>query len=69
MGDSDLTEHLIVRDTGNDLSRMPGTVLEITEEELAWADDYAVAEYLRVAILASGVDAWVYVDTRFVDES
>ena len=48
---------------------MPGTVLEITEEELVWADDYEVAEYLRVAILASGVDAWVYVDTRFVDES
>jgi gamma-glutamylcyclotransferase (GGCT)/AIG2-like uncharacterized protein YtfP len=64
------TEHLIVRYTGNDDSRVPGMVFDISDEELARADKYEVAEYMRVAtILASGRQAWVYVDARFVDES
>jgi len=64
------SEHLIVRYSGNDDSRMPGMVFEITDEELARADEYEVAEYMRVpTILASGRQAWVYVDARFTDES
>jgi gamma-glutamylcyclotransferase (GGCT)/AIG2-like uncharacterized protein YtfP len=64
------SEHLIVRYNGNDDSRVPGIVFEITDEELADADRYEVAEYMRVAtILASGKEAWVYVDARFADES
>jgi len=64
------THHLIVRYNGNDDSRVPGTVFEITAEELARADEYEVAEYVRVAtILSSGRQAWVYVDGRFTDES
>lgn len=64
------TEHLIVRYTGNDDSRVPGTVFEISDEELVRADEYEVVEYMRVAtILASGRQAWVYVDARFADES
>lgn len=64
------TEHLIVRYSGNDDHRVPGTAFEITEGDLARADEYEVAEYMRVAtILASGREAWVYVDARFVDES
>ena len=44
-------------------SRVPGTVYEITDTELAAADAYERdAEYERVfAVLASGRSAWVYV--------
>lgn len=44
-------------------SRVPGTVFEITDEELARTDDYEAAfAYDRVmAALASGKQAWVYV--------
>jgi len=37
-------------------------VFEITEDELASADRYEVADYKRIAVrLKSGTDAWVYV--------
>ena len=40
-------------------------VFEITDAELAHADAYEVAAYVRVkAPLASGLEAWVYVDAR-----
>lgn len=39
-----------------------GMVFEITEQELAGADRYEVADYKRIAVkLKSGLDAWVYV--------
>ena len=39
-----------------------GMVFEITEDELASADRYEVADYKRVAArLKSGTEAWVYV--------
>ena len=39
-----------------------GMVFEITEEELASADRYEVADYSRIsAKLKSGLEAWVYV--------
>ena len=54
-------DHAIVRFTGRDESRVTGTVLEITEQELARADAYEPAGYERVsATLASGRQAWVY---------
>jgi hypothetical protein len=38
-------------------------VFEITDAELAHADAYEVAAYVRVkAPLVSGLEAWVYVD-------
>jgi gamma-glutamylcyclotransferase (GGCT)/AIG2-like uncharacterized protein YtfP len=47
---------------GEPNDRVPGTVFEITPEELAAADSYEVADYKRVAApLASGRTAWVYV--------
>ncbi|MCX7281262.1 MAG: gamma-glutamylcyclotransferase [Alphaproteobacteria bacterium] len=47
---------------GDTQDRVPGTVFEITAEELAAADRYEVADYKRVsAKLASGLTAWVYV--------
>jgi hypothetical protein len=42
-----------------------GLCNEITDAELAHADAYEVAAYVRVrAPLASGLEAWVYVDAR-----
>jgi gamma-glutamylcyclotransferase (GGCT)/AIG2-like uncharacterized protein YtfP len=43
-----------------------GTVFEITEAELAAADQYEqLAAYIRIAaMLASGRQVWVYVDAR-----
>ena len=53
--------HAMVRFTGRPESRVRGTVLEVTERELAQADAYEPAGYTRVAAtLASGKRAWVY---------
>ncbi|GAA4183099.1 gamma-glutamylcyclotransferase [Streptosporangium oxazolinicum] len=56
--------HPIVRATDDLSHTVEGTVFEITDAELAAADDYEVADYRRVLVrLASGVRAWVYVDS------
>ncbi len=60
------THHPIVKSTGNAEDRVPGTVFEVSDSELEHADAYEVAAYQRVsAKLASGKQAWVYVDARF----
>jgi gamma-glutamylcyclotransferase (GGCT)/AIG2-like uncharacterized protein YtfP len=60
------THHPIVTFNGRHDSRVSGTVFEITDDELARADEYEVAAYKRVtAMLASGKQAWVYVDARY----
>jgi gamma-glutamylcyclotransferase (GGCT)/AIG2-like uncharacterized protein YtfP len=60
------THHPIVRPGGSATDRVAGTVFEITDAELAQADVYEVAAYRRVAAtLASGLQAWVYIDARF----
>jgi hypothetical protein len=60
------THHPIVRHSGDPADRVAGTVFEISDHELARADDYEVDAYRRVAVtLASGLQAWVYVDARF----
>ena len=54
--------HPILKFTGNPADVVEGTVFEITPAELQQADDYEVAEYLRVeANFKSGINAWVYV--------
>jgi gamma-glutamylcyclotransferase (GGCT)/AIG2-like uncharacterized protein YtfP len=60
------THHANVTFNGRADSRVSGTVFEITDTELAAADRYEqLAEYKRVAArLASGRQAWVYVDAR-----
>lgn len=60
------THHANVTFNGRSDSRVRGTVFEITEAELAAADQYEqVAAYKRIpARLASGAQAWVYVDGR-----
>jgi len=58
--------HFIVKFNGRNDSRVSGTVLEISEMELAQADLYEPAGYKRIfAMLASGKQAWVYADARF----
>jgi gamma-glutamylcyclotransferase (GGCT)/AIG2-like uncharacterized protein YtfP len=59
------THHPIVTFTGASEDRVPGMMFEISDAELAHADAYEVADYVRVkAPLASGLEAWVYVDAR-----
>lgn len=60
------THHANVTFNGRSDSRVSGTVFEITDAELAAADQYEErAAYKRVAaMLASGKQAWVYVDAR-----
>jgi len=55
--------HANVTFNGIENSRVPGTVFEITDAELASVDEYEAAfSYKRVAAtLASGRQAWVYV--------
>ena len=57
--------HAIVTFTGRNDSRVAGIALEVTDAELAKADAYEPAGYVRIAtVLASGRDAWVYADAR-----
>ena len=55
--------HPIARNTGAFNHRVPGTVFEVTDEELIHTDAYEVDAYKRVeTVLASGKSAWVYVE-------
>jgi gamma-glutamylcyclotransferase (GGCT)/AIG2-like uncharacterized protein YtfP len=49
---------------GNAHDAVPGTVFEISDAELAVADEYERADaYTRIAArLSSGLEAWVFVD-------
>ena len=60
------THHANVIFNGCAGSRVPGTVFEVTDAELAAADEYErPASYERVAVtLASGREAWFYVHAR-----
>ena len=60
------THHANVTFNGRSDSRVSGTVFEITGDELIAADQYEqLAAYIRIAAtLASGKQAWVYVDAR-----
>jgi gamma-glutamylcyclotransferase (GGCT)/AIG2-like uncharacterized protein YtfP len=57
------THHANVTFNGNENSRVDGTILDITDAELARADEFESAfDYKRIpVILASGREAWVYV--------
>ena len=47
---------------GSASDEVAGMMFEITEDELASADRYEVADYKRIAVrLKSGTEAWVYV--------
>lgn len=54
--------HAIVRPAKSSVTRIRGTVFEVTDEELELTDRYEPVEYKRVMVgLASGIQAWVYV--------
>jgi hypothetical protein len=54
--------HPIVVATGDDADSVPGTLFEVTEDDLVAADGYEVDDYRRELLpMASGVRAWVYV--------
>lgn len=53
--------HPILRFTNNLEDEVKGTVFEITDAELAQADDYEVDDYVRTsAKLKSGKECWIY---------
>jgi gamma-glutamyl AIG2-like cyclotransferase len=57
--------HTIVIFNGKPNDRVKGTVLEVTDAELAKSDAYEPDGYTRVeATLASGGQAWVYAGLR-----
>jgi hypothetical protein len=59
------THHPIVKHTGLAEDRVAGTAFEVSVEDLMKADQYEVSDYRRVlASLASGRQAWVYVDAH-----
>ena len=65
---SGLGIHPILLRSGHETDAVHGTVLEVTEDELAAADSYEVEDYQRVQVLlASGRSAWVY-EARPYDE-
>jgi hypothetical protein len=54
--------HPIVMPSENPDDAVSGKVFQISEEELAAADRYEVADYKRIElVLKSGLTAWVYV--------
>lgn len=56
------SHHPIVSPCSQANDSVAGMVFQISEDELAAADRYEVADYKRVAVtLASGLTAWVYV--------
>ena len=57
--------HPILVHTGNKQDTVEGVVMDISDDDLKRADDYEVSSYQRVeAPLASGGNAWVYVENK-----
>lgn len=53
--------HAMAIHTGSEGDRIPGVTFELTDEELAAADEYEPDGYVRVVVtLASGREAWLY---------
>lgn len=54
--------HPVLRPASDATARIDGTVFEISDTDLAAADEYEVDDYRRTRVpLASGGTAWVYV--------
>lgn len=57
--------HPILVHTGDHNDVVEGTIFDVTNDELALADDYEVDDYVRVsAQFQSGTTAWIYADAR-----
>jgi nicotinamidase-related amidase len=58
---SGASHHPILHATGDPTDQIPGTVYQVTEDDLAAADAYEVDDYHRAWVpLQSGTHAWVY---------
>ncbi|GAB3360789.1 GNAT family N-acetyltransferase [Lysobacter tyrosinilyticus] len=58
---SGIVRHPVVHETGDAQDRIPGTLLHLSDAELARADEYEADDYRRVRVtLASGAQAWLY---------
>ena len=54
--------HHILKPANDPEATVPGTVFEVSDADLAAADDYEVVDYARIVVpLRSGRTAWVYV--------
>ena len=63
------THHAMLRPARSDTAQVEGTAFEVTDAELERVDGYEPVEYKRVeARLASGGQAWVYVDAQIGSE-
>ena len=59
------THHPIASRSADPGDAVPGAVLAVSPQELRQADGYEVAAYRRARVtLASGAQAWAYVDAR-----
>jgi Gamma-glutamyl cyclotransferase, AIG2-like len=59
---SGMKQHTIAESSAIPADEVPGTVFEVTTQELTAADRYEVVEYSRILVtLKSGARAWVYV--------
>jgi len=59
--ESGKTIHPILRFSGNLEDEVSGTVFELSDEDLAGADDYEVDDYVRILVkLKSGKESWIY---------
>ncbi len=59
------SEHTIAKVTGRESDLVPGTVFELTSEDMANADKYEVADCSRIRVtLNSGREVWAYVDSH-----
>lgn len=72
VGEVRITDERVIRESGKAIhpilvltdsisDEVDGTVFEVTEAELAKADDYEVDDYVRIrATLKSGKNCWIY---------
>lgn len=61
--------HPILIKTDNPTDTVNGVIFDITDDELAHADDYEVDEYARVeGKFESGTTAWIYADANDVKD-
>ena len=65
---SGTSQHPLVAPSTDAADLVEGTVFEISDAELASADDYEVDDYTRVRVtLRSGRAAWVYLSAAHVE--
>jgi len=63
--ESGKAKHPILQFTGNMKDEVHGTVFEVTESELAQADDYEVEDYKRISVRSkSGAQCWIYAESK-----